>query len=304
MMPESYVVLQAPIMGKRKGIDMLNPTMNRKQRRTTQARARRDEKTEIRSHKVDPGARVKARRAFEIIKRASYTNVGTRPGIYSECVEGMAVLEALRQRGISKSDGPLRYRTLAGQQMGSQLADATVDSVLAVLIHERPDHKWSWDIVVDVYDGVIFGSPEGSPCESREDAEEGALSGLGIIGATAEPAPGYEPVAEPDDNVQIRVNNVAYIVEKICDDAILDEAIIGAMRIEQTTYDGLMARFANLVLVDGADNHLVALTILANCGWTHVTPQILEDFCAANGVDMYEAPSTPATAEPASRVVH
>jgi hypothetical protein len=65
-----------------------------------------------------------------------------------------------------------------------------------------------------------------------------------------------------------------------------------------------LARFANLVLVDGVDNHRVALTMLANCGWTHVTLQILEDFCAANGIDMDEAPETPATAGPPSRILH
>jgi hypothetical protein len=283
---------------------MSNTPMNRKQRRATQARARRDEKAEIGSHKVDPGARVKALRAFEIIKRASPTRLGTRPGIYSECIEGTAVLEALRQRGISKPDEPVPYTTLAGQRAASVLADATVDSVLTVLIHEGPDHKWSWRIVVDVNNGIILGSPEGEPCESREDAEKGALSGLGVIGATPAPAPDYEPVAEPDDKLQIRVNGVVYIVRKVGDDPKFDQAIIGAMRIEQTTFDGLMARFANLVLVEGADNHPTALTVLANYGWTHVTPQILEDFCAANDVDMDEAHSTPAMAESASRVVH
>ena len=57
------------------------------------------------------------------------------------------------------------------------------------------------------------------------------------------------------------------------------------MRIEGTTYEGLLARFANLVLVDGVEKHVVALTILANCGWTAVTQEILDNFCAANGVD-------------------
>ena len=57
------------------------------------------------------------------------------------------------------------------------------------------------------------------------------------------------------------------------------------MRIEGTTCDGLLARFAKLVLLDGAENHPVALTTLANCDWTHVTQEILENFCAANGID-------------------
>jgi hypothetical protein len=32
----------------------------------------------------------------------------------------------------------------------------------------------------------------------------------------------------------------------------------------------------------------MALSLLANCGWTHVTPEVLEDFCAANGIEMGE----------------
>ena len=282
---------------------MSNTKINRKQRRTTRARARRDEKAGIGSHKGVPGVRVKARRAFEIIKQASSTSVGTRPGVYGECVKGVAVLAALLQRGIPKPDEPLRYRTLASQQMAPLLAQATLDDVLTVLIHERPDHKWSWDIVIDV-GGVIFGSPERHPCESREEAEECALVSLSCIGAPVEAAPGYTPIADPENKLQIRVNGAPYIVKKIRNDPRFDEAIIGAMRIEQITYDGLLARFANLVLVDGVDNHRVALTILANCGWTHVTQKILEDFCVANGVDMDEAPATPATAGPPSRLVH
>jgi hypothetical protein len=123
MLPEIYVVLQVPVMGKRKDNEMSNTTMNRKQRRAKQARARRAGKEEFGLHGVDPAARVKARRAFEIIKQAPSTSVGTRPGIDSECIEGIAVLEALRKRGISKSDEPGHYTTLAGQQMGSMLSD-------------------------------------------------------------------------------------------------------------------------------------------------------------------------------------
>jgi hypothetical protein len=63
------------------------------------------------------------------------------------------------------------------------------------------------------------------------------------------------------------------------------------MRAEGTTYAGLLARFANLVLIDGAENHPVALTVLANCGWTTVTQDILDNFCEANGVDDLRASS-------------
>jgi len=77
-------------------------------------------------------------------------------------------------------------------------------------------------------------------------------------------------------------------VQNLTADPRFQQALAEAIRIERTTFDGLMARFANLVLVEGADSHPVALAMLANCGWTHLTQQILKNFCEANGVDDLE----------------
>lgn len=262
---------------------MSNVIMNRQQRRAARAQARRAEKAIIGARQVDAGTRAKARKAFEIIKHACPTMLGTRPNLYSKCVDGVRVFEALRKLTIPVSEEPFHYGSLLGQQTAHLFAEVALDNVLSVLIEEAPDHKWSWNIVVD--NGLIFGSREIEPCASREEAEQGALMGLATIGRSAEPAPDYTPELEPEKKLQIRVNGTVYVVPKISDDPWFPDAVTGAMRVEGTTYEGLLARFANLVLVDGVENHPVALMMLANWGWTGVTQEILENFRAANGVD-------------------
>jgi hypothetical protein len=51
----------------------------------------------------------------------------------------------------------------------------------------------------------------------------------------------------------------------------------------------MRARSASLAAQPiGAEAKTVALSLLANCGWTHVTQQVLDEFCAANGIEMAE----------------
>jgi hypothetical protein len=271
--------------------------MNRQQRRAALTRARRAE-ADLRSQASYP----KARRAFEIIKQASHTRVGTRTNLYSKCVDGVAVLEALRQRGIQEANSPFHYTSLLGQQTASLLAAATLDDVLTVLIDERPDGKWSWDVVLD--NGLIFGSCEMDPCASRAEAEEDALKGLSMIGRAPKPASDYVPEPEPEDKLQIRVNGTTYRVQNVTADPRFEHVLAEAIRLEQTTFDGLMARFANLVLVEGADSHPAALAMLANCGWTHLTQQILQDFCETNGIDDWEKPSQTPNRERVPLAIH
>jgi len=198
-------------------------------------------------------------------------------------VEGVRFFDTLRQHPISESEEPFHYSSLRGQQNASLFTEVTLDNVLIVLVEERHDHKWSWDIVVD--NGLIFGSLGTEPCASREEAEQRALAGLAMIGRSAEPAPDYVPETEPDKKLQIRVNGIGYVVPKLSDDPGFGDVLNEGMRIAGTTYDGLLARLANLVVVDGVENHTAAMTILANCGWADVTQEILESFCAANGID-------------------
>ena len=262
---------------------MSNVIMNRQQRRAAQAQARRAEKATIGSEKIDPETRTKARKAVQIIKRECPTLITTRSNLYRKCMDGVTVFEVLRRRDIPKSDDPFHYRSLLGQQTAHLFTEATLDNVLTVLIEETADRKWSWHVVLD--NGLVFGSREIDPCASREEAEESALAGLGVIGSSAEPAPDYTPEVAPEEKLQIRVNGKAYVVRRIFDDPKFSYFLTEAMEFEGTTYEGLLARLANFVLVDGVKNHPAALTVLANCGWAAVTQEILEDFCAANGVD-------------------
>jgi hypothetical protein len=276
-------------------------TMNRQQRRAALTRARRAE-ADLRSQAPGPKAHAKARRAFEIIKKAPHTPLGMRANLYSKCVAGVAVLGALQHRGIPEGNSPFHYASLLGQQTASLFAAATLDDVLTVLIEERPDGKWSWDVVVD--NGLIFGSREMDPCASRAEAEEAASKGLSMIGRAAEPASDYAPEPEPDQKLQIRVNKTTYVVRNLVAHPGFEQALAEAIRVERTTFDGLMARFANLVLLEGADSHPVALAMLANCGWTHLTQPILDNFCAANGIDDSEKPSATPNRERVSPTMH
>jgi len=281
---------------------MSDITMNRKQRRAAQACARRAEKSEFGSQEHDRKTRMKARKAFDIIKEASHTRLGTRTNLYSKCAAGVAVFETLRGRGVPKVAVPFTYTSLRGQQTALLFAEATLDNMLTVLIEERPDRKWSWDIVVD--NGLIFGSCEMEPCASYEEAEERAWEGLRMIGRAAEPASDYVPEPEPEKRLQIRVDRTTYKVPNVTADPRFEKMLVGAIKAEGTTFDGLIARFANLVLVEGADSHPVALAVLANCGWTHLTQQLLEDFCDANGiVDLEKVSDTPKQELP-SPVIH
>jgi hypothetical protein len=195
---------------------MSNVIVNRQQRRAAQARARRAEQATIGSQKIDSDTRTKARKAVQIIKQGCPTLVATRSDLYRKCMDGVTVFEVLRRRGVPKSDEPFHYGSLLGQQTAHLFAKATLDNVLTVLIEETPDRKWSWNVVLD--NGLVFGSREIEPCASREEAEEGALAGLGVIGSSAEPAPDYTPEVTPEEKLQIRVNSTAYVVRRIFDD--------------------------------------------------------------------------------------
>jgi len=135
----------------------------------------------------------KARKALQIIKEGSPALLATRPNLYKRCLDGVAAFEALRPRVTATEPGT--YHSLAGQQFAQMIANASLDNVLTVLIDETVDHKWSWDVVTDVQ-GVLFGSPPTTPCETREEAEAAVIEALGQFGQEAKPAEGYEPVPD------------------------------------------------------------------------------------------------------------
>ena len=231
----------------------------------------------------------KARKALQIIKEDSPALLATRPNLYKRCLDGVATFEALRAR-VTPQTGPGTYCSLKGQQSAPLFAAASLDNVLTVLLYETADHKWEWDAVTDI-PGLVFGSPTSRPYATREEAEQAAVSGLEMLGVDQKPAGGYVPVPDPDTKIQIRLDGRAYTVCALPEECVT-YAITMGMREFSLTKDALLASFANTLLRDRQTSYAanaVLLTLLANCGWTDVTQEVLDDFCAANGIDMVEA---------------
>ena len=243
-------------------------------------------------------AQLRARKAVDVIRRESLTIMATWNGnLYKRCLEGVAEFERLRPR-VKSATAPARYCSLMGQQAAGQFSAASLDNVLTVLIGETTDHKWQYDIVTDI-PGVCFGSPVGRPLASREEAEKGALSGLALLGAPLQPTDDYEP-EDFDGWKAIRVNGNVFGVAKVTSEQ-LSMPVLEICRDLGLTPDELQIIFAR-ILLDEATGHpvrcrvlaslapdqakSVALGVLANFGWSHVSEEVVEGFAAANGVDI------------------
>jgi hypothetical protein len=238
----------------------------------------------------------RARKAVEIIRRGSLTIMATWNGnLYKRCLEGVAEFERLRPL-VKPATKTVRYSSLMGQQVARFLPAASLDNVLTVLIGETPDHKWQWDIVTDV-PGLCFGAPVGRPLTSREEAEKRALAGLALMGAPHRPADDDE-FGSLDHWEGIRVNGTMYHVAKLTHDQLL--MLFSHMyRGLDLSRDEVQINLAQMLLADVAGDPVppgaltsasydelksVALAVLANTGWTHVSEDVLEGFAAANGV--------------------
>lgn len=238
---------------------------------------------------INPTTRNKAHKALAIIKEYSPALLATRPNLYKRCLDGVVTFETLRRRVTTSEPGT--YCSLAGQQFADSIATASLDNVLAVLIEETPDHKWSWDVVTDI--PLAFGSPVNAPSETREQAEDVVIGALGHFGQQAKPAEDYEPVLDPDTKRQIRVNGDIYIVSEWPEEIICRSIRLG-MQMHSLTEDAFLASLAGMLLHENYPSNIrdeakgMALSLLANRGWTHVTQQVVDDFCAANGIDMGE----------------
>jgi hypothetical protein len=242
--------------------------------------------------------RLRARKAVDVIRRESLTIMATWKGnLYKRCLEGVAEFERLRPR-VKPATEPARYCSLMGQQAAGQFAAASLDNVLTVLIGETADHKWQYDIVTDI-PGVCFGSPIGRPLASREEAEKGALGGLALLGAPLQPADDYEP-EDLDGRKPIRVNRRVFGVATVTYEQ-LEMPVLEICRDLGLTSDELQIIFARMLLDDAAGHPVrwqvltsltpdqaknVALGVLANSGWSHVSEEVVEGFAAANGIDL------------------
>jgi len=112
-----------------------------------------------------------------------------------------------------------------------------------------------------------------------------------MLGVEQIPGEGYELVPDADTKRQILLNDCTYIVRAMPREWVIC-GITEGMREFSLSKDALLASFANTLLRDRQTSYAanaVLLTLLANCGWTDVTQEVLDDFCAANGIDMVEA---------------
>jgi hypothetical protein len=243
-------------------------------------------------------ARLRARKAVDVIRRGSLTIMATWNGdLYKRCLEGVAEFEQLRPRAKPATE-PARYCSLMGQRVAGRFAACSLDNVLTVLIGETADHKWQFDIVTDI-PGVCFGSPVGRPLASREEAEKGALGGLALFGAPSQSADDYEP-EDLDRWEPIRVNCTMYGMAKLRDEQ-WSMPFLEICRELGLTPDEVQIIFARMLLDDAAGHSApcrvltsltrdqarnVALGVLANSGWSQVSEEVLEGFAAANGIDL------------------
>jgi hypothetical protein len=230
---------------------------------------------------------LRAHKALEIVKTMSPTLLASRVN-YKKCKDGVAVFESLRTR-VEPASGPLTYGTLAGQKMAPLLAAASLDDVLSVLIEETLDGKWRCDVVLDF---AIMGSLEGIPCETRLEAEQLALAVLSQLGAEFKPAEYYEPVKDPENMLQIRLNGKVYCVSALPEELV--HKGLGSMMLDfSCSAESLCVALAHLLLQEPdmpVTAKAVWLTLLANCDWTNISQEVLDDFCAANGIDPWSIP--------------
>jgi hypothetical protein len=229
----------------------------------------------------------RAHKALEIVKTLSPTLLASRVN-YKKCKDGVAVFEALRTR-VKRAPEAITYGTPAEQQLAPLLAAASLDDVLSVLIEETPGGKWRCDVVLDF---TIMGSWEGIPCETRQEAEQLALDVLSQLGAEFKPAKYYEPVKDPENMLQIRLNREVYFVSALPEEWVREG--LGSMMLEfSCSAESASLALAHLLLQEPdmpATRKAVSLTLLANYGWTNISQEVLGDFCAANGIDPWSVP--------------
>jgi hypothetical protein len=119
------------------------------------------------------------------------------------------------------------------------------------------------------------------------------------LGAPLQPADDYEP-EDLDHWEAIRVHRTLYRVAKLTHEQ-LSMVFFDIYHEIGLTQDEVQVNFAQILLEEAAGHpgpsgaltsaspdqlKSVALTVLANTGWTHVSEDVVEGFAGANGVDL------------------
>ena len=232
-------------------------------------------------------AKTKAMAAVRVCREDSPTILGVRPFLYRKCLEGVSVFERLRPH-VKTTDELFMFTSLQGQRMAEASASATLDNVLSVLIDQTLEQRWCYDIVTDI-SGLVYGTPQDDPGhETREAAEEAALVGLALLGQRAGPADNYEPIPNSENLIEIVLSGRRWAVSDWHHEMV--EEVLGRPDVSfghsaaETT-----ARLADKLVTDFNPknrNDQMSVAILANCGWTNVSRTVVDEFCAAHGIDL------------------
>jgi hypothetical protein len=231
-------------------------------------------------------AKARALAAVRICRESCPTLLGARPFLYKKCLEGVYAVERLRPH-VKTTDEPFTFCSLRGQQIAEIFASATLDNVLSIVVDQNADQRWRFDIITDV-PGLVYGTPEGDPGhETREATEEAAIAGLAMLGRKAVPAVGYVPVPDPDSVIGIVLGDRSWAVPDLPKE--VTEELLRTLDSFGRSIAEKAARLADRLAADFDPedrSDLISLTILANCGWTHVSRAIVDEFCAAHGIDL------------------
>jgi hypothetical protein len=208
---------------------------------------------------------------------------------YKKLKDGYREFERLRPRVMQQETA--YYASSGLQHHAADFEKATLDDVLSVLIEPDPKGGWRWDIILTF---TAVGSSEGFPCQTREEAEERVLQSLGALGCKHEPLPGFEPVEDTSKVLEIffdhpngkRVRYNAPNPEAAESQKLWDE-VSGVF--PTLSADEVLAVVATAVLT-GTDEVIrkILLTLLALCKWTHVTNEIIYQYCEEHEVDLRE----------------
>jgi hypothetical protein len=231
-------------------------------------------------------ARKKALKAYDLIKLKSPSTLLPRV-TYKKLKDGYAEFERLRP--LVKPQAVTQYDSLPLQHFKDDFERGTLDDVLSVLI-EPHNGGWRWDVVLSF---SAFGSPEGHPCPTREEAERMVLDMLGMLGSKMGPAPGYTPVADTGclpivfDHPNGR--RAQYKAPNLNTEDTRELWSNCVRNFPTLSPDELIAAAACQALTgNDEDIRKIVLTLLANLKWTHVTNEIIDQYCAAEGVDLHE----------------
>jgi hypothetical protein len=177
-------------------------------------------------------------------------------------------LQAMRERGVVAGALLAEIWHGRGPSVRPSLDPERKEYVIILATDGGKTVARSLDIVRD-YMGTIQLLTASS--DSNDPADGSGASG---------PFAGLLPVGPP---LEIWVDDHLRVVPRIPDKTIR-EVTEKIARAHDESVEKIQKNLATLVLAKGPEHHSVALTILANLGWTRLTPETLVAFCERHGL--------------------